>query len=630
MSPLWDAPAYMRNHPDRVGEPGGPVGSAWRRRAQESLPFGAEALPAAPGWTSLRAAITDAAAAAASLRDGDVGSSDSGAQAELIAAFGENETDFDESLADIAGYLARGGAAALAVTDRHPEVWSQIAFLARCQPRLRAILRPQSSTAAAINEVVLSSQAEVIILRGPNQSLDAETAATLAERAAPGRAVAPLWLDSDGTIAAAGTAKEGRILAGHPAEDAQGIAVENVITVPALSGPTFAVPAAVIRGPLPHEATGEGLIAMLGIANVPTEVHTDLVARSRTPAPPPPSVEVEGSSRALLERAGWEQLEHGQRPRLRRPGRSVRLENGQTVPALRWALKTAAPAGPRAEWWGDTHFARGLAAALRRLGQEVVIDAYPARNRATTRLDDVTVALRGPEPIDPPETGISVLWVISHPDEQDRQSVGAFDIVFAASQPWASSASREFGKEIRPLLQCTDATRFHPSGRARGRDIVFVGTARGIFRPSVVAPIRAGIPVQVFGPDWREWIPASAIAGTGVPNADLPALYEQADVVLNDHWPAMKEQGFIANRPYDVVAAGGRVISDDVEGIRETFEGAVVTYRDVDELIALLRGDIDAAFPDQEELSRISAMIRSRDSFDARARTLLHAVIEAI
>tara|TARA_B100000678_G_scaffold233374_1_gene202387 strand:+ start:130 stop:558 length:429 start_codon:yes stop_codon:yes gene_type:complete len=141
--------------------------------------------------------------------------------------------------------------------------------------------------------------------------------------------------------------------------------------------------------------------------------------------------------------------------------------------------------------------------------------------------------------------------------------------------------------------------------------------------------VSAGIPVAVYGPDWREWIPADRIAGIGVPNAELPVLYETAAAVLNDHWPAMQREGFIANRPYDVVAAGGRVISDDVKGLAEHFDGAVVTYRDTEELITMLTGDLDALFPQPSELARIAARVRERDSFDARARVLLDRVLDA-
>jgi len=105
-------------------------------------------------------------------------------------------------------------------------------------------------------------------------------------------------------------------------------------------------------------------------------------------------------------------------------------------------------------------------------------------------------------------------------------------------------------------------------------------------------------------------------------------VYESAGAVLNDHWPAMRREGFISNRLYDVVAAGGRVISDDVEGIDEIFAGAVRMFRDDEELLRLTESPLDGRFPPEAELARISERIRREHSFDARAERLLSTVRE--
>ena len=127
----------------------------------------------------------------------------------------------------------------------------------------------------------------------------------------------------------------------------------------------------------------------------------------------------------------------------------------------------------------------------------------------------------------------------------------------------------------------------------------------------------------------RDRIPADRIAATGVDNDSLPDLYERAGVVLNDHWPAMRERGFIGNRLFDVVAAGGRAIGDRVEGIDALFEGAVRTYDSIPELIDMLSNDLDEIFPTREVLARIAERVRAEHSFDARARTLLDAALHA-
>ncbi len=239
----------------------------------------------------------------------------------------------------------------------------------------------------------------------------------------------------------------------------------------------------------------------------------------------------------------------------------------------------------------------------------------------------MVLALRGPEPLEPQVDAVSLLWIISHPDEIDSSDLDGFDAVFAASQGWGGREVSRLGP-IDHAAPAVHGRATVPASRGRPhRRFVFVGTARGIARPSVVEPVRAGLPVDVYGPDWRGYIPSSAIKATGAPNADLPRLYEGARAVLNDHWPAMQRHGFVSNRLFDVVAAGGRAVSDDVAGIDELFHGAVATYRSVPEMLRILENDLDTVLPAGDRLQAISASVRREHSFDARADALLRTAL---
>ncbi|WP_347346383.1 glycosyltransferase, partial [Microbacterium sp.] len=89
----------------------------------------------------------------------------------------------------------------------------------------------------------------------------------------------------------------------------------------------------------------------------------------------------------------------------------------------------------------------------------------------------------------------------------------------------------------------------------------------------------------------------------------------------------MRREGFVSNRLFDVVAAGGRAISDDVAGIEEIFGEAVRTFTDTDELISMLQGDLVALFGPADEMVARGDRIRQEHSFDARAHTLIAAVM---
>ena len=600
VSPAWDAPGYAARVGAALDDPAGPLGHAWRQaRERNAVELGHGRAFVRRSWADFHAAAVAGAAGRAAQSPS---APDNGSKAVFVCQIASGEPDADEALFLAAAVSETIGARILLQLERPAAADLVQANLLTLALNDCAVVLTTSHTE------IEPGAAEVVIVRGPHAVLELSDVELLATS---GRVLptAPLWLAPDGTIASAGVIYHGgrahHLLAGQPAEDA--LKLGPVIDIPEIAGGTRAWPAGAPSG-------------------MPGRTLTD--ARVTAPAQSPPAGRSDRSDTDLdallaparLAVADWSETGTVGPTLLR-----ARLD-GDGRP-LRWAIKTAAPAGRAGQSWGDTHFAQALAAALRRLGQDVVVDAFEARNRATGVLDDVTLVLRGPQKILPPPSGIALLWIISHPDEVTADEVARFDEVFAASRPWARSASASYGTPIEVLLQCTDGSRFRPEGTERGDDIVFVGTARGIARPSVVEPLRAGIPVRVFGPDWRGFIPGSAIEATGIANSALPALYERAKVVLNDHWPAMAEAGFISNRPYDVVAAGGRVISDAVDGIEREFDGAVLVYRSVAELIALLEGDLDARFPNETALRAISTRIRVEESFDARARVLVDRVV---
>jgi hypothetical protein len=613
VSPQWDAVAYARHVPESLGDAAGPLGHAWRSASRTgTILLGSGDRQRRTSWPEFHGL---AILAAAQAREGqgvyEHGSSwDPSAVREttIIAALDDDE-DAVEPLGLVAGAAAALGASvSIGVGRPSVDTWVQLALSTLWIPG-STVRRLGAAADDVLGELVPRVLIGTVVCRAPRAGITLGDFLTVAEHGKT-RPTAPLWLAPDGTVVSAGIGVKDRarthILSGHPAEDARALGTHLDVVE--------------ITGPVRAWRVGS------------TAAHQTILTATviGPPAPPPPGVvdiadtDLDALLAPLaLHVSAWQH----DGPVLARAASEVALDDGEIVPSLRWAIKTAAPAGRAGEAWGDTHFARGLARALRRLGQEVVIDAAPACGRPSTYLDDVSLVLRGPRRIRPSTRGRTILWVISHPDEITQDEVADFDTVFAASVPWADRAAARYNRPVRPLLQCTDSSLFHPTGSARTSEIVFVGTARGIARPSVVEPIAAGVPVSVYGPDWRGFIPASRIAATGIPNAALPALYERASVVLNDHWPAMQREGFISNRPYDVVAAGGRVISDDVEGIAGAFGGAVVVYRSISELLELLTGDLDRAFPPESEIARISERIRARDTFDARARTLLAAVI---
>ncbi|WP_153001854.1 glycosyltransferase [Curtobacterium oceanosedimentum] len=298
---------------------------------------------------------------------------------------------------------------------------------------------------------------------------------------------------------------------------------------------------------------------------------------------------------------------------------------------LSWSVKIAAPAGGAGDGWGDVHFADELAAALRRLGQRVRVDRRDDHVRPDDGDDDVTLVVRGLDRVPPNPASVNLLWVISHPDDVSDTELRSFDAVFAAGAVWATTAAERAGVPVRTLLQATDPQVFHPvpGDLPPGDDpdagrVVFVGSTRGVDRAVVRDAVALGADLRVHGPGWADVVPPGAL---GAPSLERPAVaraYAAARVVLNDHWPDMAAGGFVSNRVFDVLAAGGVVVTDPVAGLEDLLDlPTLAVAHDRDELAGLL--DPARPWPDAAERSVIATRIAAEHSFDARARVLLDA-----
>ena len=504
---------------------------------------------------------------------------------------------------------------------------------------------------------------EVLVFVGPGAVLAAPAVAPLVDALRdPAVAIAQplnqrlhLTVASAGAYFAPGQVVPVEALAGHPLPDAERLgdhdlpaAYSAVVALRrddflALGGfdPAFGNSLAEVELSLQAAAAGRGGVRLVAASRVTARSRAkagfghDLAAsaallRRRWANPPA------GSADALAD-AGFTVAGHDSRelagstdepqfvaaPRLV-PTRCL----DAPVPSFRWAIDIAATATWWGERWGDRYFAYSLAAALRRLGQHASVDHREVRDRETRALDDVVLVLRGMDKVRPKPGPINLLWVISHPDEVTAAEASEFDLVFGAGRRWAAERSADWGREVRPLLQCTDAALFHPGlATAAGEDLLFVGNARDVAgRPVIDHALAAGADLKLYGTGWEHTPAAAHRVAELVPNAELGGLYANAGIVLNDHWAPMRAAGFLANRLFDAVACGARVLSDEVEDL-ELFGGSVASFTDADDFARLI-ADPQRHWPDAQRRLANAERVVAEHSFDRRAEQLLAAAIE--
>lgn len=261
---------------------------------------------------------------------------------------------------------------------------------------------------------------------------------------------------------------------------------------------------------------------------------------------------------------------------------------------MRFSIKIGVPKEEEKENWGDYHFAKGLKKELEKRGYrcyvDVLSDWYENKN------EEVVIVLRGLKKYKPSKKHLNIIWNISHPDLISDEEFRAYDIIFIASNTYAKKISKKIGREVFPLLQCTDPELFYPCTVDKKNDLLFVGNSRGVYRKILRDLNTKKYDLSVYGRYWEKFIDKKFIKSNYCSYERLKGLYCSCKILLNDHWSDMREKGFINNRIFDALACKTFMISDYLPEIKEEFGDSVVMYydkKDLDKKISIFLNNPD-------------------------------------
>ena len=308
-------------------------------------------------------------------------------------------------------------------------------------------------------------------------------------------------------------------------------------------------------------------------------------------------------------------------------GEALRTALRQRESRLRFCLKIAAPDWMQAPQGGDVHFAAALQRELERRGHTCLIQVAEEWDAPEGLAYDVVVQLKGRGSYLPRSGQLNVLWSISHPAELTPAECEGFDLVCVASERYAAALASTTQTPVAVLEQATDPALFHPDPRPEHRcDAVFVGNTRGAERPLIRDLFPTDLDLRVWGNGWAEHVPAPYHAGERLSGSEVRQAYSSATVVLNDHWPDMREQGYVSNRVYDALACGTLVVSDHLPELEERFGGCVLCYRSRAELKALLTHWCSRPEEAREAAARGREIVLTGHTFAHRVDRLLELV----
>lgn len=287
------------------------------------------------------------------------------------------------------------------------------------------------------------------------------------------------------------------------------------------------------------------------------------------------------------------------------------------------AITICTPDAAHAERWGDTHFARQLAGALRRTGMRprvVLREDWHDR----TEPPDVAIHVRGLEALEPRASHRNLLWIISHPERVTAAECERYDAVFVASAKFADQLRSRVDVPVHTMYQAADPNvfRFVAAVPALRSDLLFVGNSRLPVRQVPRWLLELDAPLTIYGARWDELEERRFVRGDFIANRDLHAVYRSADIVVNDHWADMRTHGFVSNRIFDALACGAFVISDHLDEIPELFGDDVPTFASREELAHVVATFADDPVARTQKALGGRRTVLAHHTFDARARQI--------
>ncbi|MGX9351427.1 glycosyltransferase family protein [Shimia sp. W99] len=292
-------------------------------------------------------------------------------------------------------------------------------------------------------------------------------------------------------------------------------------------------------------------------------------------------------------------------------------------------IKIPAPNKSRMTFWGDYAFARGIARTFSRKGHRTYIASQEDWDlHAEPGGIDIVLRGRAQVPAIPGRT--TLFWCISKGMRDINYNEA--DHVFWASQTLMEEGESGRGKGISTLLpQAFDAELMTPPKSRKSREgIVFVGRSRAKYvRKSVLFADQAGLDFKIWGPGWRKSEYKDYVQDDFIDNSELPAIYQSASIVLNDHTPVMQVRGLLSNRVFDTLACGAIPVSEDVGWLPEDLSDYIYTYTDFDSFKAAIESAQNEPASKLKKREALARKLSEMHSFDARVETIL-SVVESL
>lgn len=174
----------------------------------------------------------------------------------------------------------------------------------------------------------------------------------------------------------------------------------------------------------------------------------------------------------------------------------------------------------------------------------------------------------------------------------DKEWCDEYDLYLASSKLSADYIERRIGQPARVLRIAANPHRFNKDQRKSNpnHDFVFTGSYWNAERDiaSVLIALPQHLKGAIYGKNWEKVPELKNFSKGFVQYADLPGVYREANIVIDDANHVTKPWGSVNSRVFDALSAGCLVITNSELASQDAFNGDLPVYKSPEHLNELL------------------------------------------
>lgn len=202
-----------------------------------------------------------------------------------------------------------------------------------------------------------------------------------------------------------------------------------------------------------------------------------------------------------------------------------------------------------------------------------------------------------------------------------------WDICLSSSEKAADFISKKYGITPSVLRIGTNSNRFRPRNTPKLYDYTFTGSYWGAPRDiENIDPQKIGLRFALFGKNWEKHQQFSAHYKGFLPYHAMSKVYNQSRLLVDDANTATKQWGSMNSRVFDALAAGTLVVTNNILGSAEVFDGNLPTYDSPESLQNILNRYLDNPDLYNSTLEALRADVLANHTYDTRARELAKTI----